>query len=504
MTHTKDHRTAEINLHPANYQPSSLPKKKYDVVIIGSGPAGHSVGPLTATNGLSTVIIEDELMGGDCPFWACTPSKALLRPAEALGVSRVVGGAHQLIDNKQTVHEEGVFARRDKFVHNWDDTWICDMLRPAGIDLVRGRGKIIGDKKVKVTNVSGETIELEAGHAVVLATGSSPNVPQIPGIEDINLWTPREATSSNTVPESLVVLGGGVVGTEMATFYSNFAKKVTLITSAKALLPQFEPEANNRVKQALEEKGVSVHLKTTIDNLKKKGEHAFVATLSDGQAIEGTTLLAATGRRPNIFDVGLENVGLTGFSKLNVDDSMCIKAPGNKSRWLFAAGDVTGFGAMTHMAVYEARPCALTILAQAKGKKANPEDPWSDFAGSAVHSCVPQVVVTDPQVASAGLTEAAARAKGLNIKVVAVPKYNFEGAWLHAELNYDGWAQWIIDVDKGTLVGATFIGRDAGMLLHASTVAIVGEVPIKRLFHAVPSFPTLSGIYTELLAKSGY
>ena len=285
-----------IDLHPRNNLPSNLRETTYDVIVIGSGPAGRALAVRTASKNLSTIIVEEELFGGDCPFWACIPSKALLRPGEALEAARQLGGARELIHGKNIIDETAVFTRRDFFVRKWDDQFLIDFTHSQNADIavVRGKGVLTGEKRVKVSNVAGEEMSLEAKHAVVLATGSSPIVPDIPGLKDVMPWTPREATASDHVPEHLMILGGGVVGCEMATFYGSFQKKVTLISSSCALLPRFESEAGKRVQKALEERGVSVQVTTNVKAFRKTGE-GFEAELSSGKTITGTTVLVATG-----------------------------------------------------------------------------------------------------------------------------------------------------------------------------------------------------------------
>ena len=489
-----------INLHPANNLPSNLKETTYDVIVLGSGPVGRALAARTAARGLTTVIVEEELFGGDCPFWACIPSKALLRPGEALEAARQLGGAKELIRSDKIVDEKAVFARRDVFVQKWNDTFLVDLVHSQNVAIVRGKGALTDEKRVKVTNVADEVVDLAAKHAVVLATGSSPSILDIPGLKDVKPWTPREATASDHVPEHLVIVGAGVVGCEMATFYGSFQKKVTLISSSAGLLPKFEPEAGKRVLKALEDRGVAVQTLTTVQAFRKKGE-GFEADLSDGTKVAGTTVLMATGRKANTDGIGLEQFGIQNQQKLDVDDSLCIKT--SKGKWLFAIGDANGRSPLTHMGVYQARAAANTIISEAQGNGASEKRPWDEYSATADDSAIAQVVVTDPNVASAGLTLAEAKRRGFNVKEVAVP-FLFPGAWVHAEFNYDGWAQWVIDVDREVLIGATFVGREAGGLLHASTVAIVGEVPVSRLWHAVASFPTLSEIYTALLNASGY
>lgn len=484
-----------VDLHPENYLPESLEATTFDIIVIGSGPVGRQVASQTAHAGLRSVIIEEELWGGDCPFWACMPSKAVLRPGEALAAARQVGGAKQLIAKDRLVDVEGVFARRDRIVHSWNDQFIVDMSLAQKCSVVRGKGTLIGEKQVLVKNVNGQEKILLAQHAVVIATGSEPVVPDIKGIDNIDYWTPREATSANTVPEHLVIIGSGVVGCEMATAFSAFGSKVTVISSTPEILARCEPEAGKRVREALMAQNVTFHLSSKVVEAWKAGTTTSVKTLS-GEVVTGSTVLVASGRKPRTERIGLESLGLNW--QLAVDPTMCVHL--GAGQWLYAVGDANGRAPLTHMGEYQGRIAATAIIARARGLSVTTSEPWSDFTATADHIAVSQVVVTDPHVATVGLTLAEALKRGIKAVEVA-SEFNFPGAWVYAEMDYDGWAQWVVDAERNVLVGATFVGREAGDLLHASTVALVGQVPLDRLTHAVPSFPTRSEIYGLLLEK---
>lgn len=482
-----------INLHPNNNLPSDLNTKVFDVVVLGSGPAGRTLATLTATQNLSTVIIESELWGGDCPFWACVPSKALLRPEETLEAGRAVTGAAGLIAKEPKVDVKGVFQRRDKFTQGWDDTFLVDLSHSQDCYVVRGHGSLVDEKQVHVKNVNGEEVMLKANHAVVLATGSDPVVPKISGLLDIPYWSPRDATSSDTVPDHLIIVGAGAVGCEMATAYSTYGSKVSLVASTAEILPKAEPQAGKLVRQALEAAGVDVYLSKRVQSVAQDASGKITAVLDDGKSIVGTKILIASGRAPRVAGIGLEELQIK--LPLSVDDQLNVaSASGN---WLYAIGDASGAAFMTHMGSYQARIGANIIISRAKGVAVEAQ-PWSKFNHTADSSAVSQVIFTDPHVAFVGLTVAAAEAKGIKVKVSQVPSFQYPGAWLHAEFNYEGWAQWVIDADKNVLVGATFVGREVANLLHASTVAIVSETPVHKLQHAVAPFPTLSEIYTAL------
>lgn len=484
-----------VNLHPSNFLPESLNKKDFDVVVIGSGPVGRMLALQTATAGLTTVIVEEELFGGDCPFWACVPSKALLRPAETLAASRIVTGAAKLVAKEPTVDVEGVFTRRDMFTQKWNDKFLTDLSLSQDCAIVRGHGRLVGEKKVNVKNVNGEEVLISAKHAVVLATGSYPVLPDIQGIQGVMYWTPREATSSNTVPKSLIILGAGAVGSEMASAYAGYGSKVSLVCPSEEILPKVDPKAGKIVREALQAAGVEVFVSTRVEEVKQVKESGEIeAKLSNGKTLSGSTILIAAGRKPRVSDLGLEELMVK--LPVTVDDNLHVSASQGHMDWLYAIGDTNGLAYMTHMGSYQAKAAANTIFGHAKGTEVSSKA-WSPSTHTADFKAISQVVFTDPNVAFVGLTASEARKKGINVKVVEVP-FAFPGAWLHAEFNYEGWAQWVIDKDKNVLVGATFVGREAADLLHASTVAIVGEVPVDRLRHAVPSFPTVSEIYTAL------
>ncbi|KAJ0421290.1 hypothetical protein BJY00DRAFT_312203 [Aspergillus carlsbadensis] len=491
-----------INLHPENHTPKTLPKTTFDVIVLGSGPAGRALAAQTAANGLSSIIIEAELYGGDCPFWACIPSKALLRPAETLAASRQISGAKGLVAQQPTVDLQGVFSRRDAFTHHWDDRVIVDLSLSQGCAIVRGRGELLGERSVSVKNVNGEEVVLTATQAVVLATGSDPIIPDIPGLEDIPFWTPREATSAAYVPEHLIVIGAGPVGAEMASAYAGYGGRVTLLSASAEILPGQEPQAGRLVREALQGAGnVDVRVSVRATSVLRNADGSVAVVLSDGSTVTGSTLLVATGRTPRTHGIGLERLGLN--PRLEVNGSLVVAAAGGN--WLYAIGDANGLSPTTHMGSYQARIAAIAIVARAQsGTSPSPSQsldagPWSRFSNTADEKAVSSVIFTDPNVAHVGLTVAEAKQRGIKVKAVEAG-FQFPGAWVHAEFNYRGWANWVVDMEKNTLVGATFVGREAADLVHASTVAIVGEIPLDRLRHAVPPFPTVSEVYTALYA----
>jgi pyruvate/2-oxoglutarate dehydrogenase complex dihydrolipoamide dehydrogenase (E3) component len=498
--------TDSINLHPKTHLPSSLKSHTYDVISLGSGWAGRVIAARCVAAGLSAVVVERELIGGDCPFWACVPSKALLRPNEALDGTKKVGGAKErLVSENVGVDVEAVFRRRDALASGWDDTaHLIPMVEKSGADIVRGVGKIIGEKKVEVENGQ-ERIELEARHAVAICTGSEPIIPHIPGLAEAKPWGPREATSSSAVPEHLIIIGGGVVGAEMATAYSSYGAKVTIIHRSTELLPRLDPEAGKLVRESLASDGVKTLLSTSIVSVQRPVPGGSVTIqLSSGESLTGSDILVATGRRAITQQVGLESIGLKALveqgGSLPVDESLLITGvPGS---WLYAAGDVNGRALLTHTSKYHGRIAANAIIARAKGVFPSHPTKFDAVSATADLVAVPQVIFTSPTVASVGLTRTDAHRVGRVVREITAPAATL-GAILHADGYPAGWAQWIVDANSGVLLGATIVGKDAANLLHASTVAIVGGLKIEQLVHAIPPFPTMSEVYLNLIDAAG-
>ena len=464
-----------------------MDKAEYDVIVLGAGAVGENVADRAVRGGLTAVLVESELVGGECSYWACMPSKALLRPGQALRAARQVQGAAQAVTGDLDV--AAVLARRDSFTSNWSDEGQVDWVASAGIGLVRGHGRITGEKEVTV----GETV-LTARHAVVVATGSDALVPDIPGLRDARPWTSREATSAKAAPASLAVIGGGVVATEMATAYASFGTAVTLIARG-GLLGGMEPFAGEAVTTALREQGVTVLVNTTPTSVRRDGSSVVVST--EGTTITAEEVLVATGRTPRTGDIGLDVVGLEPGTWLEVDDTMRVRGVD----WLYAVGDVNHRALLTHQGKYQARAAGDVIAARAQGRPVA-DGQWGTHVASADHEAVPQVTFTDPEVASVGLTAAAARDKGYEIRVVDYELGNVAGASVHAD-GYEGKARMVVDERRRVVLGVTFVGPDVSELLQAATIAVVGEVPLDRLWHAVPAYPTINEIWLRLLEAYG-
>ncbi|MFF3705986.1 dihydrolipoyl dehydrogenase family protein [Streptomyces phaeochromogenes] len=463
----------------------------YDVVVLGAGPVGENVADRARAAGLSTAIVESELIGGECSYWACMPSKALLRPVLARADARRVPGLSQAVQGPLDVG--AVLARRDYFTSNWKDDGQVQWLDGIGADIYRGHGRLAGPRKVTVEGPDGERHVLTARHAVAVSTGTRAVVPDLPGIAEVKPWTSREATSAHAVPGRLVVVGGGVVGVEMATAWQAFGSKVTVLVRGKGLLPRMEPFAGEMVAEALTEAGADVRTGTSVEAVTREGT-TVVVTTSTGDRIEADEILFATGRAPRTDDIGLETVGLEPGSWLSVDDSCRVAG----SDWLYAVGDINHRALLTHQGKYQARIAGAAIAARAAGVPLLETDPWGAHAATADHAAVPQVVFTDPEAASVGLSLAEAEQAGHRVRAVDVDLSSVAGAGLYGE-GYRGRARMIVDLDTETLHGVTFVGPGVGEMLHSATIAVVGEVPVSRLWHAVPAYPTVSEVWLRLL-----
>jgi len=481
---------------PSDHGPAELRQHEYDVIVLGAGSTGENVASRARAGGLSVVVVEPELAGGECSYWACMPSKALLRPIESLTDARGLDGARQAVTGKVDV--AATLSRRDAFTNGWDDSSQVEWLDSEQISLVRGQGRLSGVREVEVTGADGDRVTLRARHAVAVCVGSRNFPPPVDGLDAVGAWTSADATSVSDVPDRLTVIGGGVVGVEMATALSALGAEVTLLAIEHPLLPRMEPEVGPLVQTALEEAGVVVRTGAEVTSARREGGTVTV-TVAGGDEYTADELLVGAGRRPRTGDIGLEVVGLEPGSALDTDDSM--RVTGVDGGWLYAAGDCAGRAMLTHMGKYQARVCGDSIAARAAGGD-EPTGAWQQLAATAHHRAVPQVVFSDPPAGSVGPTLQQAREAGLRVRAVDYDLGSVAGASLYAD-GYRGWARIVVDEDRRVLVGATFVGPGVAELVHAATVAVVGEVPVDRLWHAVPSYPTISEVWLKLLEAYG-
>ncbi|MCU1458890.1 MAG: pyridine nucleotide-disulfide oxidoreductase dimerization region [Actinomycetia bacterium] len=488
---------------PASIDPD---RTEWDVVVIGGGPPGEVAAQYaTQDSGLEAVIVEAELVGGECSYWACMPSKGLLRPVEVLDLGRHLAGVKEAIGDR-TVDVDAVLARRDSIVNHLDDSSQVQWCMTTGIDVIRGHGRLDGERRVVVTKPDGGTRTITARQAVVLGTGTSASVPDIPGLRAARPWISRDVTNLHTVPRRVVIVGGGPVACEAATWLLGLGVvELTLVQDVPYLLAKNEPFAGAMVADGLRACGARVELGTTVRSVSRAEVNAagcgeihggeVVVTLAKGATVVADEIVVAAGRRPRSDDIGLASVGVEAGGFVTVDDHLTVT--GVRGGWLYAVGDVNGRALLTHMGKYQARIAGAVIAARAQGKPLD-GGTFSRHLDHADHDQVPQVTFTEPAVGSVGLTERDARDAGIDVEAVEYDLAALGGTRVLRD-DYVGRAKLVIDPSTDTVVGATFVGTEISDLVHGATIAIVTKTPLAALWHAVPSYPTPSEIWLRLL-----
>jgi pyruvate/2-oxoglutarate dehydrogenase complex dihydrolipoamide dehydrogenase (E3) component len=437
--------------------------EKFDVIVIGMGPGGEEVAGDLAASGLAVAGVEKRLVGGECPYWGCIPSKAIIRAADALAEGRRIPG----LAGSATITPDWtpVASRlRDQITDNWDDRVAVERFEHKGGHFFRGAGRLVGAGRVMVGDIA-----LEASRAVVLNPGTSPAIPPVPGLDEVQYWTNREAIEADRLPESLLVMGGGAIGLELAQAFARFGVHVTVVEAMNRILALEEPEASEVLQSVFEREGIQVLAGARVESA-AGSDGGVRLTLAGGMTLEAEKLLVATGRRPNIRELGLETIGLDpGARFIEVDDHLRA-APG-----VWAIGDVTGKGAFTHVSVYQARIAIADIL----GKPTPPAD----------YRALPRVTFTDPEVGAVGLTEEQARKQGLNVRSGQTPLSSSTRGFIHGPGN-DGFIKLVEDADRGVLVGGSTAGPSGGEMVSMLSVAVAAEVPTEPLRHMIWAYPT--------------
>jgi pyruvate/2-oxoglutarate dehydrogenase complex dihydrolipoamide dehydrogenase (E3) component len=444
---------------------------RYDAVVIGAGPAGEVAAGELADGGMKVAIVERELVGGECSYWACIPSKTLLRPPEAVHQAGEAPGAAQAVTGR--IDASAALGWRDYMVSGYDDSGAKEWLDTKGVDLIRGEGVIDGPGRVRVGD---QVVETER---ILLATGSSPVIPPIDGLRDVEgVWTNREATGMKSVPESVVVMGAGPVGVEMSQILQRLGAQVTLLDGSGHALPREAKEAGLAIEAVLAADGVDVRCGTRAESVSQSGDGTYTVALSDGDPITCEKVLVATGRAPRVMDLGLESVGASFDEKSGVEVDERLRVAGAENLW--AIGDATGVALFTHVGKYQGRVASADMLGR---------------TAKADYRAIPRVVFTDPQVAAVGEPEGAMTG---TVEMKAVPRTS---TYIRDYDEQPGFLTLVSDGQK--LVGAYAVGPEAGEWLGQATLAVRAEVPIEVMRDTIQPFPSFSEAFVSALADLG-
>ncbi|HEV7652494.1 MAG TPA: NAD(P)/FAD-dependent oxidoreductase [Actinophytocola sp.] len=456
-----------------------MPGTEVDVVVIGMGPGGEDVGARLARAGLSVVGVDARLVGGECPYYACVPTKIMIRATDALGEARRVGTLAGSADVEQDWSPVATRIR-DEATDNWDDTVAVNRFTGTGGTFVRGRGRITGDREVTVSTPDGDERVFRARRGIVLNTGTDPAVPPIDGLAETPYWTNRDAVAVGEVPGSLIVLGGGPVGCELAQVFSRFGAAVTVVQRPERLVPVDEPEAGVLLARAFAAEGITV--RAGVSTARVQFDTQFSVKLENGETLTADRLLVAAGRRTDMAALGIGAMGLDESARGVTTDERMRAADG-----LWAIGDITGRGAFTHMSMYQARIAAADILGDEDAEVAD-------------YRAVPRVTFTDPEIGSVGLSEEQARAQGRNVRTGLTRIQDSTRGFIH-KVGNDGFVKLVEDADRGVLVGATSAGPNGGEVLGALVVAVHAEVPTKLLRQMIYAYPTFHRAIEDALGK---
>ncbi len=465
---------------------------EYDVAVVGGGPGGMTAALSIAARGLKVVLIEDRLVGGECHYWACIPTKALLRPIEVLALARAVPGVRELMSDD---HPDlaAVFAKRDEMIDHLADDALVSSVNDSGVDVLHGHGRLAGPREVTVEYPDGRHDSLTMRYAVVLVTGTSNALPDVPGLADAQPWTNRELSIMTHVPPRTLVVGGGVVGVEFATILAGLGSDVTLLVRGASLLPNSESVVAEMVSESLLDMGVNIQYESELSTVSRVAADGLVTATFGDQHIEVDEIVVATGRKPNTDDLGLETVGLRAGEYVTVDDH--LQALDVEGQWLYALGDTTGRALLSHISQYHARIVGDVIAARAQGSQLLDDQMIARETG-----VVPQVIFTDPQVIEVGRTEAVARADGFAVKT-RTARYPGDVPQLAIFRDgFVGWGKLVIDADTDTLLGATFVGPQFAELVQAASLAVLAKVPMELLRHVVAPHPTVNQVWDPLFA----